>query len=1000
MKYTKKISTLSVPISQLGFLQHVSASSKHENRLADWEAKLQKICDYFKIPLAEQQWIPLARRDEQKVSVYYVPAINGVVPDLDTYKCKVHNSRYQLPNELKFLNYDFAGFKGRLPSLIEAQQCFNEETPYFRDKKNFKLCVGKDKVDAVAVIYSTGAYAAYRVANNNYDVCNMGSFSDWDTALLPVYTFYLRDTELRLSAANVLLIWLDNNLKPAQSFYAAPPDIQSAFTEIANMWQELYPYIKKEKDCLKIDREKLAKAMESGKTVSFVEAVDDNKAVTAVSLSVDDMEALQEQLAACDQRRIGLTRYDKRMLTDANRGHWDLWHSQEKNEDAINLDLPIPLVARNPEVDVNRAGIVGIDFGTKSTVAAFENEHGEAILLQIGDGSYRPGKSYNVYENPTIIEIVHFKPFWQAYQAKAGRPDTSWQDVCVSHKALADLACLNNGGRSAAFFSDIKQWCSGEKPGLLLCDQDGLELNFTSFGNLTEQDFDPLEIYAYYVGSFINNMLQPEHIFLKYLLSFPVTFAADIKDRICKSFARGLKKSLPIALLNNDNVMRDFQVVEGCSEATAYAVTALESYGLLRDEEIYYGVFDFGGGTTDFDFGRYSIATDNDGDRYDYVITSFGAAGDALLGGEKLLALMAFKIFQANMDKLFVSAAGKECIIPFFWAAEKVDFVGSEAVIRNSQEAAMNMNILAEALRPIWEQPNSAEAKSLLEKNYVNLSLFCEDGYVIPDVKLVLNNNGLDLQEFLANRIRQGIDNFFMSMYKAFRRHGRLTSEQGIVPFNKLKEKEFAIFLGGNSSRSVIVQSLFQSYLEPGGRAEELLDISAGNACRFILYPPLGTEEANKMQNSTSEAAQHITAKTGVACGLLKCRAGGNVKIVELDKQVSEREAAFQYYVGRRKRGKFVPVLEPGMDNGRWMHFIDADEATFDLLYTDCAIAASHDMQAAMAKRISLQITAPDTKAAVYVRPAGNNCIEYAVFDKDNYEQPRGNISGIRVVLQ
>ena len=1000
MKYTKKISTLSVPISQLGFLQHVSASSKHENRLADWEAKLQKICDYFKIPLAEQQWIPLARRDEQKVSVYYVPAIKGVVPDLDTYKCKVHNSCYQMPDELKFFNYDFAGFQGRLPSLNEAQKCFNEETPYFRDKKNFRLCVGKDKVDAVAVRYSTGAYAAYRVANNNYDVCNMGSFSAWDTALLPVYTFYVRDKELRLSAADVLLIWLDNSLKPAQSFYAAPPDIQSAFTEIANMWQELYPYIKKEKDCLKIDREKLAKAMESGKTVSFVEAVDDNKAVTAVSLSVDDMEALQEQLAACDQQRIGLTRYDKRMLTDANRGHWDLWHSQEKNEDAINLDLPIPLVARNPEVDVNRAGIVGIDFGTKSTVAAFENEHGEAILLQIGDGSYRPGKSYNVYENPTIIEIVHFKPFWQAYQAKAGRPDTSWQDVCVSHKALADLACLNNGGRSAAFFSDIKQWCSGEKPGLLLCDQDGLELNFTSFGNLTEQDFDPLEIYAYYVGSFINNMLQPEHIFLKYLLSFPVTFAADIKDRICKSFARGLKKSLPIALLNNDNVMRDFQVVEGCSEATAYAVTALESYGLLRDEEIYYGVFDFGGGTTDFDFGRYSIATDNDGDRYDYVITSFGAAGDALLGGEKLLALMAFKVFQANMDKLFVSAAGKECIIPFFWPAEKVDFVGSEAVIRNSQEAAMNMNILAEALRPIWEQPNSAEAKSLLEKNYVNLSLFCEDGYIIQDVKLVLNNNGLDLQEFLANRIRQGIDNFFMSMYKAFRRHGRLTSEQGIVPFNKLKEKEFAIFLGGNSSRSVIVQSLFQSYLEPGGRAEDLLDISAGNACRFILYPPLGTAEANKMQNSTSEAAQHITAKTGVACGLLKCRAGGNVKIVELDKQVSEREATFQYYVGRRKRGKFVPVLEPGMDKGRWMHFIDADEATFDLLYTDCAIAASHDMQAAMAKRISLQITAPDINAAVYVRPAGNNCIEYAVFDKDNYEQPRGNISGICVVLQ
>lgn len=1003
MKYTKKITTLSMPISQLDLLQHVSVVSRHETSIADWEAKLQKLCDYFKIPLAEQQWIPMTRYDNQNISVYYVPAIKGVVPDLDTYKCKVHNSCYQMSNELKSLNYDFAGFKGCLPSLLEAQECFNAETPYFRDKKNFRLCVGKEKFDAVAVRYSTGKYAAYYMTNNRYDISNMGGFSSWDTALLPVYTFDIQDKELRLSAADALIIWLGNGLKPAQSVYASQPDMQSTFETIANIWQEMYPYIIKEQDCLKINREKLEKVMKSGRNVSFVEAADDNEAVTAVSLSADDMEALQEQLAACDQRRIGLTKYDKKMLTDANRGHWDLWHSQEKNNDAVNLDLPIPLIARNPEIDINRAGIVGIDFGTKSTVAAFENEHGEAILLRIGDGSYRPDKSYNVYENPTIIEIAHFERFWQAYNEKAGRPDTSWQDVCISHKALTDMSKLNGKARQSAFLSGIKQWCSGEKSSLLLCDQDGMEVTLAPFDELTDRDFDPLEIYAYYVGSFINNMLQPEHIFLKYLLSFPVTFTADIKEKICKSFARGLKKSLPTALLKNESAMRDFKVVEGCSEATAYAVAALEHYGLLLDEELYYGVFDFGGGTTDFDFGRYSMATEKDGARYDYVITSFGAAGDAMLGGEKLLASMAFNVFRANTDKLYVSSAGNECIIPFFWADEKTDFVGSEAFIRNSKEAAMNMTILAEALRPLWEQPDSADAKLLLEKNSVTLSLFGEDGSVIQNVKLSLNSNGLDLQAFLTNRIKQGIDNFFMSMYKAFKRHGHITSENGIVPLSKLKETEFAIFLGGNSSRSKIVQSLFQSYLEPGGRAEELLDISAGNACHFILYPPLGTSEANEMQNSTpeiSEISQHITAKTGVAYGLLKCRAGGNVKIVELDKQVPEREVSFKYYVGRRKRGKFVPVLEPGMDNSHWRYFIDANEDTFDVLYTNCSMAASNDMQAAIAKRISLQITAPAQNAAVYVRPAGNNCIEYTVLDKENYEQALGKDTGIPVVLQ
>ncbi len=48
-------------------------------------------------------------------------------------------------------------------------------------------------------------------------------------------------------------------------------------------------------------------------------------------------------------------------------------------------------------------------------------------------------------------------------------------------------------------------------------------------------------------------------------------------------------------------------MTKGASEPAAYALTALQQYGFEPegDERVFYGVFDFGGGTTDFDFGIY-----------------------------------------------------------------------------------------------------------------------------------------------------------------------------------------------------------------------------------------------------------------------------------------------------------------------------------------------------------------------------------------------------------
>ena len=69
--------------------------------------------------------------------------------------------------------------------------------------------------------------------------------------------------------------------------------------------------------------------------------------------------------------------------------------------------------------------------------------------------------------------------------------------------------------------------------------------------------------------------------------------------------------------MEDAELMTKFSVSYQISEPAAYAVTALERSGFKpkdETEKYLYGIFDFGGGTTDFDFGVWRGAND---DEYD-----------------------------------------------------------------------------------------------------------------------------------------------------------------------------------------------------------------------------------------------------------------------------------------------------------------------------------------------------------------------------------------------
>ena len=115
----------------------------------------------------------------------------------------------------------------------------------------------------------------------------------------------------------------------------------------------------------------------------------------------------------------------------------------------------------------------------------------------------------------------------------------------------------------------------------------------------------------------------------------------ETAKKIRASFERGIKKSLPVVLLN-DKIMKKFRVELTATEPSAYAVCAMQEFDLKTEagNSIFYGVFDFGGGTSDFDFGLWLESDDEESD-YGYELHRLCNKGDEYLGGENLLKLIA-----------------------------------------------------------------------------------------------------------------------------------------------------------------------------------------------------------------------------------------------------------------------------------------------------------------------------------------------------------------------
>ena len=711
----------------------------------------------------------------------------------------------------------------------------------------------------------------------------------------------------------------------------------------------------------------------------------------AIEFDEQDFINMKIALLNCEKIRADIEPYEDRLLTDPNRGHWDLWDNRLTNSDYW-IEISEGFVARNPICDVNKDGVIAIDFGTKSTIVVYQNDYDHSLPMGIGDGNLSKEPTAKRYENPTVMHFVNLEQFLKDYRSKKGRPYTKWEDLTISHTAM-DQFENSKSDEYYSYLHQIKQWAGMRKKQFRIKPQIGDTVSLPSFLDINDDMMNPIEIYAYYIGLYINNMRKGHGIFLDYYLSFPVTYELQIREKILKSFEKGIKKSFPESILQNDEVMKHFHINGEISEPTAYAVCALQEYEFdpQEDEEDFYGIFDFGGGTTDFDFGIWKQSSKK---KYDYSIESFGAGGDKFLGGENLLEMLAFEVFKYN--QLIMRENG----YTFSLAPKCKEFIGSDYLLADSQESEKNMHNLKEKLRPYWEiekqesndeeefAENRLDEPLDLDKTPIEIvvTLFDKNGLDHPGVKLQYTKERID--KYIETKIREGVNNFYNALILSYQ-NDRVK-----------KPTKINILLAGNSCKSPIVYKVFHEEISKWeSDIKKELNIE-NNDILFDIFPPLGTNESyEKMKNMGIDPQidnnEKPTGKTGVAFGLIQCRKGGSIEIIS--EAANDNQIPFQYFIGWKSKKKFKvfkdehrPTKQLGKpDYNVWYRFTEADVDVFELYYTtlpECISGECIVENNSAIKRMKCDIDYVDEDAFVYIRAIDPHTLEYTVSKDDDVD--------------
>lgn len=863
---------------------------------------------------------------------------NGNIPVKYKNKKYVYNIRVnRLFPDLK--NYDFCSLNLNEKNSEDIKNIFSEEFKEFEDmeilsEEIFRKVFYREKdryIEQGKILNTNNIIENYIIEKDGSLIIFNSQAEKIETkegTLIPIIKISnIEDNnESKKELESIIKIFEENEIEILSN------DIDKRYKEKYDELVELYNDIEKynfSEDNSDYDKKEILKAFEEDK----------------LDLPLNFIDEYLEKLKNIEKSRLDEKEYDEKIFTDYQKGNWDIFSDSKEdvdNRELIKIKTNEKYYERDPKNDIKDGGIVAIDFGTKSTVVAIQTQNEKTSLVRIAGGSYKKNVEKSQFENPTIMEFIDIESFEKAYNESKGRPFTKWDDLKISYAANSSFI-----GGSKFVLEGLKQWAGNKDEKLVIYDKKWKRIDLKPYIDVEEDEFDPIEYYAYYIGSYINNMFTG-NIFTKYLLSFPIKYENEIRVKILKSFEKGIKKSLPTSILENEKIMDNFQVYRGANEPTAYFLCAgkeLDKFPKKENEKLFYGIFDFGGGTTDFSFGicKYIGLTSS---RYDYEIKHFGEGGDKFLGGENILKNLAFEICKNNLAIL------KEKDIHFYCPVGCKEFDGYEGVLDNSYEAIYNIKQIAEKFRGFWEEDEFS--KDLYSSDEIGVTLLSsKDSSEIINLKY----DKTKCEDIIDSILRKGIENFISSLKLLFKNEN-------------LGVDKMEIFLSGNSSKSKRFQKMFEKEIQ---KIEDTVK-SKDEKIFTINYP---------IEKLGNKDGLEVNAKTGTAIGLLESRKGGKFKIIAKDEEVNDNEINFRYYVGYLKNSKFKPVLDYKVGYDNWVKFLDASDIETEIYYTHQANSIeggiSGDNSNLDRKIITISKDYQDEDTYIFIRATKPDIIEYCV---------------------
>lgn len=534
--------------------------------------------------------------------------------------------------------------------------------------------------------------------------------------------------------------------------------------------------------------------------------------------------------------------------------------------------VPPDVVRRDPHVDVQDAW-VAIDFGSSTTVVAIGNgESHEFVRI----GEQDAPRVARDFENPSEISVQHLSRVMKAWRDRVILPLTRWGDLYVGHAAahrrdvhgkeralrtrasIAELGMLSKrieAGDNLVICgrSDIDDTVTLTAPALPIIDDEGID---------PDDPFDPIELYAYYVGLHVNTRQRGIH--LRYAIGTPTGWTEAQRVRIRTAFRRGILRSLPAGMVAFDDLDL-LQVVDAGPNVLAFAAQAFRVFGAMpkMGESVPFASIDAGASETAVLCGihrRGSLEETVGG--FAQVLEHVEPTLLPHFGGEHLLHRMAWLVFCASATSV------KHNEVPFEVPAGETPPAEVAELLSSTPEAQVNVRLLKDAVRPILESTLPQPLPDMVP-------LFTSDGRV-RDVRIIVDRTVLT--EWLRGQLSQAAVEIKEAIVKGFARVTRNTAG-----FDELR-----VFMGGRMSMHPVFAERLEAVLPRDVRIH-----------RF------------REPDETNLAAP--TVKLATAMGILTLRHQHMAPT-----SVRDDRELFKFRVGRGKRGQLLVVLNESSAYDQW----------------------------------------------------------------------------------